>query len=221
MANDAVKGLFAQARERRRPRADPAQRGAGRRRHEGDRRCLAAGRLAAAGAAIPHPRLSRCYARLRCVLRDALGAKKLKELRRQRHRLAEHGAVHFEVARTPEDVADAIEDIPDAGSQRLEGPARHRAGAGRWRCQLRAARHRGARRDPSMRDRDLAGRRYPGRGRDRIAASGSRVLFQARHRRAFRKVFARRPVDARSDSASLRRPGDCERPIPPRMPIIR
>jgi CelD/BcsL family acetyltransferase involved in cellulose biosynthesis len=43
------------------------------------------------------------------LLRDALGAKKLKELRRQRHRLAEHGAVHFEVARTPEDVASAIE----------------------------------------------------------------------------------------------------------------
>ena len=43
------------------------------------------------------------------LLRDALGAKKLKELRRQRHRLAEHGAVHFEVARTPEDVTSAIE----------------------------------------------------------------------------------------------------------------
>jgi CelD/BcsL family acetyltransferase involved in cellulose biosynthesis len=43
------------------------------------------------------------------LLRDALGAKKLKELRRQRHRLAEHGAVHFEVARTQEDVAAAIE----------------------------------------------------------------------------------------------------------------
>ena len=43
------------------------------------------------------------------LLRDALGAKKLKELRRQRHRLAEHGAVRFEVARTPEDVASAIE----------------------------------------------------------------------------------------------------------------
>ncbi len=43
------------------------------------------------------------------LLRDALGAKKLKELRRQRHRLAEHGAVHFDVARTPEDVACAIE----------------------------------------------------------------------------------------------------------------
>jgi CelD/BcsL family acetyltransferase involved in cellulose biosynthesis len=43
------------------------------------------------------------------LLHDALGAKKLKELRRQRHRLAEHGAVRFEVARTPEAVAPAIE----------------------------------------------------------------------------------------------------------------
>jgi CelD/BcsL family acetyltransferase involved in cellulose biosynthesis len=43
------------------------------------------------------------------MLRDALGAKKLKELRRQRNRLAEHGAVHFGVARTPADVAAAIE----------------------------------------------------------------------------------------------------------------
>ena len=43
------------------------------------------------------------------VLRDALGTKKLKELRRQRNRLAEHGAVHFDVARTPSDVAAAIE----------------------------------------------------------------------------------------------------------------
>jgi CelD/BcsL family acetyltransferase involved in cellulose biosynthesis len=43
------------------------------------------------------------------VLRDALGAKKLKELRRQRHRLAEHGAVTFEVARSPQEVATALE----------------------------------------------------------------------------------------------------------------
>jgi CelD/BcsL family acetyltransferase involved in cellulose biosynthesis len=43
------------------------------------------------------------------MLRDALGAKKLKELRRQRNRLAEHGAVNFDVARTPADVAAAIE----------------------------------------------------------------------------------------------------------------
>ncbi|WP_213246076.1 GNAT family N-acetyltransferase [Bradyrhizobium sp. sBnM-33] len=43
------------------------------------------------------------------VLRDALGAKKLKELRRQRNRLAEHGAVHFDVARTPAEIAAAVE----------------------------------------------------------------------------------------------------------------
>jgi CelD/BcsL family acetyltransferase involved in cellulose biosynthesis len=43
------------------------------------------------------------------LLRDALGPKKLKELRRQRHRLAEHGEVSFEVARTPDDVACALE----------------------------------------------------------------------------------------------------------------
>jgi CelD/BcsL family acetyltransferase involved in cellulose biosynthesis len=43
------------------------------------------------------------------LLRDALGAKKLKELRRQRHRLAEHGDVHFDVARSPEQIRTAIE----------------------------------------------------------------------------------------------------------------
>ena len=43
------------------------------------------------------------------LLRDALGAKKLKELRRQRNRLAEHGAIRFDVARTPKEVAPAIE----------------------------------------------------------------------------------------------------------------
>jgi len=43
------------------------------------------------------------------VLRDGLGPKKLKELRRQRHRLAERGVVDFEVARNPQDVASALE----------------------------------------------------------------------------------------------------------------
>ena len=43
------------------------------------------------------------------LLREALGAKKLKELRRQRNRLAEHGAVEFEVARTPAEMATAVE----------------------------------------------------------------------------------------------------------------
>jgi hypothetical protein len=43
------------------------------------------------------------------VLRDALNAKKLKELRRQRNRLAEHGAVRFEVARSANEVSQAVE----------------------------------------------------------------------------------------------------------------
>jgi CelD/BcsL family acetyltransferase involved in cellulose biosynthesis len=43
------------------------------------------------------------------LLREALGPKKLKELRRQRNRLAEAGAVHFDVARTPADVTAAVE----------------------------------------------------------------------------------------------------------------
>ena len=43
------------------------------------------------------------------LLREALGAKKLKELRRQRHRLEEHGSVLFEVARTPGEIMPALE----------------------------------------------------------------------------------------------------------------
>jgi CelD/BcsL family acetyltransferase involved in cellulose biosynthesis len=65
------------------------------------------------------PRLMQSYLRA-CLdatrnadelLADALGAKKLKELRRLRHRLAEHGAVHFEVARTTVEVATALESF--------------------------------------------------------------------------------------------------------------
>jgi CelD/BcsL family acetyltransferase involved in cellulose biosynthesis len=45
------------------------------------------------------------------LLQEALSGKKLKELRRQRHRLAEHGEVTFEVARSPRDVASALESF--------------------------------------------------------------------------------------------------------------
>jgi CelD/BcsL family acetyltransferase involved in cellulose biosynthesis len=45
------------------------------------------------------------------LLRDALGAKKLKELRRQHHRLAEHGEVAFDVAKTPDEVTRALENF--------------------------------------------------------------------------------------------------------------
>lgn len=63
-------------------------------------------------AAVLHSRERACLDATRDaddLLRDALGAKKLKELRRQRHRLAEHGEVTFDVARTPDDVARALE----------------------------------------------------------------------------------------------------------------
>lgn len=42
-------------------------------------------------------------------LRSGLGSKKLKELRRQSHRLADEGSVDFTVASTPEAVAPALE----------------------------------------------------------------------------------------------------------------
>jgi CelD/BcsL family acetyltransferase involved in cellulose biosynthesis len=43
------------------------------------------------------------------LLHEALGTKKLKELRRQRHRLEEHGAVTFDVARRPGEIGPALE----------------------------------------------------------------------------------------------------------------
>jgi CelD/BcsL family acetyltransferase involved in cellulose biosynthesis len=62
--------------------------------------------------AVLHSRLRACLDATRDadeLLREALGAKKLKELRRQRHRLAEHGEVTFGIARTPDDVTRALE----------------------------------------------------------------------------------------------------------------
>lgn len=43
------------------------------------------------------------------LLREALGARKLKELRRQRHRLEANGAVVFEVARGRDEIGPALE----------------------------------------------------------------------------------------------------------------
>ncbi len=45
------------------------------------------------------------------TMRDALGAKKLKELRRQRHRLEDGGALAVSVATAPNEVAAALEDF--------------------------------------------------------------------------------------------------------------
>jgi CelD/BcsL family acetyltransferase involved in cellulose biosynthesis len=43
------------------------------------------------------------------LLRDALGPKKLKELRRQRNRLADLGPVEFRMARSPDEIRPALE----------------------------------------------------------------------------------------------------------------
>jgi CelD/BcsL family acetyltransferase involved in cellulose biosynthesis len=43
------------------------------------------------------------------LLREALGARKLKELRRQRHRLEEHGPISFDVARKADAIRPALE----------------------------------------------------------------------------------------------------------------
>ncbi len=43
------------------------------------------------------------------LLRTALGAKKLKELRRQHHRMTDQGELTFSVARSPDEVARALE----------------------------------------------------------------------------------------------------------------
>jgi CelD/BcsL family acetyltransferase involved in cellulose biosynthesis len=45
------------------------------------------------------------------VLREGLGAKKLKELRRQRNRLAEHGDVTFNIVRAPDAVHQALDQF--------------------------------------------------------------------------------------------------------------
>ena len=47
------------------------------------------------------------------LLRDALGPKKLKELRRQRNRLAEHGEVIFSIASEPAEIERALETFLD------------------------------------------------------------------------------------------------------------
>ncbi|MBC9875937.1 GNAT family N-acetyltransferase [Bradyrhizobium sp. INPA01-394B] len=60
------------------------------------------------------------------LLHEALGTKKLKELRRQRHRLAEHGAISFEVARKVDEIKPALEtflQLEASGWKGLRGTA--------------------------------------------------------------------------------------------------
>lgn len=55
------------------------------------------------------------------VLRDALGTKKLKELRRLRHRLEEHGPVVFDIARKPNEIRPALETFLQLESSGWKG----------------------------------------------------------------------------------------------------
>ena len=154
------------------------------------------------------------------MLRDALGAKKLKELRRQRNRLAEHGAVEFEVARTPADVASAIETF-----LMLE--------ASGWKGQRGTA--------LSQDEGDAA---FIRRATAALAATGQCEIVTLRAgatpvasaivlRHQDRAFYFKLGVDERfakfspgvqltleSDPASLRRPGDRVWSTPPPLPII-
>ena len=65
--------------------------------------------------------------------------KKLKELRRQRNRLAEHGEVRFEVARTPHEVASAVETFLKLEASGWKGQRGTALGAGRRRCRPSSA----------------------------------------------------------------------------------
>jgi len=93
----------------RRPCADPARHLASWRRDEGVHRRAAPRRQGAARVAVACPRHLDARRDADELLHEALGHKKLKELRRQRNRLAGHGGVDFSIARTPGDVAAAIE----------------------------------------------------------------------------------------------------------------
>lgn len=83
----------------------------------------------ALGKTAAKPRVLDSYARAcldatgdaETVLREALGAKKLKELRRQRNRLADHGEVVFRAAREPDAVAAALEIFLELESSGWKG----------------------------------------------------------------------------------------------------
>ena len=142
------------------------------------------------------------------LLHDALGARKLKELRRQRSRLAEHGTVAFDVARTRDEVSAALEIF-----LKLE--------ASGWKGQRGTA--------LIQRDGDAS---FIRRAAIALAATGQceivslragdtpiaaaivlrhlapRLLLQARHRRALREVFTGGAAHPRPDAAPLRRSRD-------------
>ena len=83
------------------------------------------------------------------MLHEALSGKKLKELRRQRHRLAEHGAVRSTSRARRNEVAAALEVFLKLEAGGWKGAARHRAGASRGRRRLHPPRDAGARPRPA------------------------------------------------------------------------
>ncbi|NEW93376.1 GNAT family N-acetyltransferase [Rhodopseudomonas sp. BR0M22] len=86
------------------------------------------------------------------LLRDGLGSRKLKELRRLERRLGDHGEVRFDVARAPDEVArgfDVFLDLEDSGWKGRRGSSLKRqpelasrlrsaaiALAGRGQCEV-------------------------------------------------------------------------------------
>jgi hypothetical protein len=134
------------------------------------------------------------------LLRDALGAK-TEELRRLRHRLAEQGAVRFEVARSW-DVAAALETFLQL-SEWLEGPARHCAGVIAATQPCRRATMASA--DSGQCEIAVTRRRHLAAAI--VVASASRSISSSASTSALRNI-RRRAVDARTDPASLRRSRD-------------
>ena len=120
--------------------------------------------------------------RRRCA-RRGLSGKKLKELRRLRHRLAEHGEVSFAVARDRDDVARAFDQFLTLEACGWKG----RRGTALMQQPELAERLRRAALSLAAQGRceivTLCSRRDAGRRRRRAAASRPRLLLQARDRR--------------------------------------
>ena len=209
MASDAASAIDAAGAKGRRPCADPARHVARRRRHARPlTRCCGSDGLR---PRVLQSNLRACLDATRDadeLLHEALGAKKLKELRRLRHRLAEHGAVRFDVARTPRRSRRRDRDFLVLEASGWKG-ARGTALAQDDGDAAFIRRATAALADTGQCEIvDAARRRYAGRRRHRAAAAGSRVLLQDRRRRALCEILAGRAAHAGADAASLRRSRD-------------
>ncbi len=136
------------------------------------------------------------------LLRDALGPKKLKELRRQRNRLADLGPVEFHMARSPKrsrprsrhfwrssPAAGKASAVPRSFSMTAIAAS---SATPRWRS------HSGP-----PRDRDAVAWRHSGRIRPRPSPSAPRLFLQDRNRRNAGAHLTRRAAHARSDALFL------------------